>query len=80
MFQRNISRDAVIDALKTGECIEDYPEDRPFPSALFLGWHRDKALHVVAALDDVASRIFIITVYEPDLRHFEPDLRTRRRK
>ena len=80
MFQRSILREEVIEALKTGECIEDYPEDRPFPSALFLGWHRERALHVVVALDDAASKIFIVTVYQPDLRYFEPDLRTRRRK
>lgn len=80
LLQRTIPRNAVIEVLRTGDCIEDYPDDRPFPSALFLGWHRGKPLHVVVALDEVAPRIFIITAYEPDLEHFEPDFRTRRKR
>lgn len=72
-------RNAVIEVLKTGDCIEDYPDDRPFPSGLVLGWHQGKPLHVVAALEEVALRIFVITAYEPDREHFESDFRTRRR-
>jgi hypothetical protein len=37
MVVRNIPRDAVIQVLKYGDCIEDYPNDFPLPSALFLG-------------------------------------------
>ena len=78
LLQRSIPREAVIEVLKIGECIEDYPDDRPFPSGLFLGWHGGKPLHVVVALNELALRLFIITAYEPDLKHFEPDFRTRR--
>jgi hypothetical protein len=80
LLQRTIPRSAVIEVLGTADCIEDYPHDRPFPSALFLGRHRGKPLHVVAALNEVVPKIFIITTYEPDLEHFEPDFRTRRRR
>ncbi len=80
LVSRSISRHAVLQILGSGECIEDYPDDYPFPSALFLGWHQDKPLHVVAALDEAVPELFIITTYEPDLEHFEADFKTRRKK
>jgi hypothetical protein len=80
LITRNISRNEVLRVLRIGECIEDYPDDYPYPSALFLGWSQDKPLHVVAALDETVPEIHVITVYEPDLDHFEADFRTRRKK
>ena len=80
LISRSISRHAVLQILRSGEYIEDYPEDYPFASALFLGWHQDKPLHVVAALDETVPEVYIITAYEPDLGHFEADFRTRRKK
>ncbi len=77
---RQIPREAVIHALRSGECIEDYPHGRPFPSALFLGWFGRAPLHVVAALDERIPKVFIITAYEPDIEHFEPDFKTRRKR
>jgi Domain of unknown function (DUF4258) len=78
LILRTIPRQAVLEVLREGEPIEDYPDDHPFPSALFLGWLGKKPLHVVAALDATAPKVFVITAYEPDLEHFEPDFTTRR--
>jgi hypothetical protein len=58
----------------------DYPDDYPFPSGLFFGWHGGKPLHVVAALEETSPRVYIITAYKPELEHFENDFRTRRKK
>jgi hypothetical protein len=80
MLERGISRQGVFDVLLSGEQIEDYPDDTPFPAALFLGWKESKPLHVVVALDPVSQWGYIITAYRPDLEHFEPDFKTRRRK
>jgi hypothetical protein len=80
LISRSISRPAVLQILGSGECIEDYPDDYPYPSALFLGWHQDDPLHVVAALDETVPEVYIITTYEPDLEHFEADFKTRRKK
>jgi cobalamin biosynthesis protein CobD/CbiB len=80
LVSRNISRHAVLQVLRSGECIEDYPDDYPFPSALFFGWHRGAPLHVVAALDEMVPEVYIITTYEPDLEHFEADFKTRKKK
>lgn len=38
MFQRHISEQEVRHALETGETIETYTEDSPYPSRLVLGW------------------------------------------
>jgi hypothetical protein len=78
MMERGISRDDVIRILLDGELIEDYADDKPFPSALFLGLLEEKPLHVVAALDEECGTCFIITAYSPDEEHFGPDFRTRR--
>ena len=78
LAERGIRQAAVVEVLQAGERIEDYPEDVPYPSALFLGWVEGKPLHVVAALDAPAQWAYIITAYEPDLEHFESDYRTRK--
>ena len=78
MLERGISRSAVKEVLSAGDVIENYPYDKPFPSAFFLGWIGERAYHVVAALDADNKRCFVITAYTPDAEHFEEDFRTRR--
>ena len=78
MMKRGISREIVKQVLLEGEIIEDYPDDKPFPTALFLGWLQGEPFHVVTALDPLSGYCFVITVYRPDLDHFEPDYKTRR--
>lgn len=80
LLERGFSRQGVLSTLTVGEVIEEYPDDRPFPSALILGWIDRRPLHVVVALDPVNSWAFVVTAYEPDLEHFEPDFKTRRKK
>lgn len=78
LAERGISQHAVLHVLLEGERIREYEKDRPFPSALFLGYTASKPLHVVVACDPVNSRAFIITAYEPSLDVFQPDYRTRK--
>jgi len=80
MLERSISREAVLHIVECGEMIESYDDDSPYPSALFMGYWKDKPLHSVIAYDDKNGIVFIITAYEPDGKHFEPDWRTRRNK
>ena len=77
--ERGIPQKAVLSVLLSGEKIRDYPDDSPYPSALFLGWHEGRPLHVVAAWDKDEQHAYIITAYEPGRLHFEDDFRTRRR-
>jgi hypothetical protein len=78
MGERNISESQVRSVLIEGECIEEYPEDFPYPSALFFAYVGNRPLHVVAAFDDERKRAIIVTIYEPDSDHFESNYRTRR--
>ena len=78
MQERGITRADVLDGLRGGQVIENYPDDVPYPSALVLGFARDRHVHVVVALDTSAPEAHIITVYEPSPDEFEPDWRTRR--
>jgi hypothetical protein len=79
MLERGITRDNVKQVLLSGDVIEDYAEDTPYPSALFLGWAEKTPLHAVVALDERIPHCFVITAYRPDLEHFEPDFKTRRK-
>ena len=79
LAERNISQSAVINVLVKGEEIEDYPKDKPFPSALYLGWIKGKPIHVVVALDEKSNWVYIITAYEPNLEYFKTDYKTRRK-
>jgi len=78
MLQRGIYRDEVKEALLEGEIIEKYETDVPFESALFFH-SKAKTLHVVASLDEANKILYVITAYEPDIAHFEDDLKTRRK-
>ena len=55
MFERNIDEEDIIQVIKQGEVIENYPDDMPYPSHLILGNTGGKPLHVVAAFDSKAS-------------------------
>ena len=79
-MERGISRETVKEVLRNGELVEDYPDDKPYPSGLFLWWIKGEPLHVVAAFDSLTGWCFIITAYKPDLEHFESDYKTRRQK
>lgn len=80
MFERDISREAVKHIVRTGEIIESYPEDKPFPSALILGFWKNKPLHAVTAYEPAGEKLYIITAYEPDEEHFGPGWKVRRIK
>ncbi len=80
MFQRGISQEAVRHALETGEVIEDYPDDFPYPSRLVLGWHETRPLHVVAAADKEADETIVVTAYEPDPDEWEEGFKKRKQK
>jgi len=66
MFQRHISKDDVSHALQTGQTIEDYPKDFPYPSRLVLGWCGLRPLHIVVAENKTTQETIVLTVYEPD--------------
>ncbi|TAE25522.1 MAG: DUF4258 domain-containing protein [Candidatus Kapaibacterium sp.] len=78
LLERNIARQDVLRCLLEGECIHSYPEDTPFPSALFFIMMQEQPLHVVAAFDAAQEEAFIITAYIPSSSIFELDYKTRK--
>ncbi len=49
LAERGMAQKDVLAVLQSGQPIEDYPDDTPFPSALFLGFISGKPLHLVTA-------------------------------
>lgn len=78
MFERGITEAAVRGVLATGETIEDYPDDQPYPSRLVLGFVEGRPLHVVAAEDQAEREMIVVTVYEPDRSIWDASFRRRR--
>ena len=79
MFERQISDDDVRHVLETGEVIEEYPDDIPFPSRLMLGWRGFRPLHIVIADNADTDETIVITAYEPDLDQWEPGYTERKK-
>ncbi len=78
MFERNIRVEDVRTIVETGETIERYPDDVPYPSRLVLGWRGSRPLHVVVAEILELMESIVITVYEPDPALWEPDFKRRK--
>ena len=65
-FLREISVQKIRDAIRTGEMIEDYPDDQYGPSCLILGFTaKRRPIHVQCSYPS-RSVVKVITVYEPD--------------
>jgi hypothetical protein len=79
ILERGITRVDVKETILTGEIIEFYEKDNPYPSVLILGNKNTTPLHVVASLDINTNTCYIITVYKPGQKHFKEDLKTRRK-
>jgi hypothetical protein len=71
--------DEILEVLDSGEIIEEYPDDVPYPSCLVLGRTRkDRPLHLVCAPVLEEGRLIIITTYQPDPARWETDWRRRK--
>lgn len=75
--QRGINIRDVRNAIESGEIIEEYPNDYPYPSCLILGENlRGEKIHVVLSDEGTSSRI--ITAYFPDEDKWSEDFKNRR--
>ena len=78
MESRGISVSDVLRVLASGEQIEQYLDDTPFPSALMLARVGERPLHVVAARDAANDLTYVVTAYEPDSNEWDAEFRRRR--
>ena len=77
MFQRRVDERDVRSVLETGEIIEGYPDNTPYPGRLILGWLGRRPLHVVTADNIADNEPVVITVYEPGQDKWSPDFKRR---
>jgi hypothetical protein len=66
MFERGVDTDDIIAIIREGEVIEEYPDDEPCPSYLFLGNKGDVFYHVVLARCEDHLRVITVYIPEPD--------------
>ncbi len=78
MFERHIDRDAVLDIVRDGETIAEYPDDQPFPSRLLLGFCAGRPIHVVVGFDRDSGDGYVITAYDPDGDLWDDQFRRRK--
>ena len=66
----NIYDFEVLEAIENGEIIQEYLNDKPYPSFLIYGKTKSlRPLHAVCAFNEIEKLVFVVTVYQPD-----PDL------
>jgi hypothetical protein len=78
MFERGLSRDAVLETIAHGDEIATYPDDHPYPSCLMLSFVGQAPIHVVVAREPGTRICFVVTSYRPDRNLWSNDFRTRR--
>lgn len=77
MFEKEISPDDVLDVIRNGEIIQEYPDDKPYPSFLILKFVNNRPIHVVVAKNNADNLCFAVTVYEPDQTIWSKDFKTK---
>jgi hypothetical protein len=80
MFERSISDKDVECTIHDGKTIVSYPDDRPYPSQLMLGWNGDRPIHVVVAWNEATREHIVITAYEPEASVWGEQFETRRQQ
>ena len=71
LAERNITRETVESVLESGETVESYLDDFPYPSKLLLGWNGRQPIHLVVAENSKENEMIIVTAYIPDLTRWE---------
>lgn len=79
MLERDIARDEVIETILNGIDIENYPNDKPYASALYFKIVNGRPLHTVISLDEINEVCYIVTAYIPSEDVFEKDFTTRKK-
>lgn len=80
MKGRFIPRNIIFDSVDHYEIIEEYPEDKYFPSYLLRSEYEESVFHVLFAADVEDDNVRVITAYYPNPYEWDDDLRKRRNK
>ncbi|MCL2225667.1 MAG: DUF4258 domain-containing protein [Defluviitaleaceae bacterium] len=78
--ERKLKRADILNCVKNGKIIEQYPNDTPYPSCLIFGYTiNNQPLHIVCGLD-FGKLCCMITAYVPNLDTWQSDFQTRKDK
>ncbi len=80
MAERGFSPDIIKNVIENGCVIKEYPDDKPYPSRLILGFYENRPIHIVCTYNQYDKTEYIITVYEPDTELWTEDFKSRRKK
>ncbi len=62
-----LTYDEIFFSVLTGKIIEDYPDDKPYPSCLIYGnTFENEPVHSVWAYNKKTKWAALVTVYKPD--------------
>ena len=66
-YNDSLSFNDILPSISAGEIIEQYPEDKPYPSCLILSRNvKTELLHTVWAYNSETQSSVLVTVYRPD--------------
>lgn len=66
-YNDSLTFDEIYAAVRGGEIIEQYPDDKPYPSCLIYGKNKNsEPIHSVWAYNIETKASVLITVYRPD--------------
>jgi hypothetical protein len=78
MFDRGIAPDVVGRIVRQGEQIASYPDDRPYPGELLIGFDDSRPIHVLVARDPQSGECHVVTAYVADPALWDETFRNRR--
>jgi hypothetical protein len=68
----------VVSIIEVGQPIQEYADDKPYPSYLMLGYLNQRPLHIVVAKDDIENICIIVTAYQPSNEIWNSDFKTKK--
>jgi len=80
MFERGISLADVREIVESGETLNEYPDDIPYPSKLILGYRGNRPIHLVLGYNGIEQMCIVITVYQPSKDIWENDFKQKRNR
>lgn len=78
MLEKDITTLEVEQTIIFGEVIQEYNDDKPFPSRLMLNFIKSRPIHIVVAQNTNTKECIVITCYEPDVHIWTLDFKTKK--
>lgn len=76
--KRSVTREMIMASIAEMRIIEEYVEDKYFPSYLLLAHYGDICYHVLIAVDLAGDNVRVVTAYLPNSDKWGPGYKTRR--